>query len=106
MRKPFAIVGVVASFCLVSTASQQPELKTKSPSVGDDPPALRVTKWLQGAEVKEFAAGKVYVVDFWTTWCDPCIAVMPHISSLQKEYREQGVNFIGFTALDEKDNTL
>jgi len=106
MHKLLTVVGVVASIVLVSAAGQQPELKAKHLAAGDLTPALRVTKWLQGHEIKEFAAGKIYVVDFWATWCDPCIAVMPQISRLQKEYREKGVSFIGFTALDEKDNTL
>lgn len=30
--------------------------------------------------------GKVVVLEFWATWCSPCIASMPHIDSLQKKY--------------------
>ena len=68
--------------------------------VGDSAPPLKVTKWLRGQEVKAFEPGKVYVVEFWATWCGPCIACMPHLSSLQAEYEDKNVTVIGFTSRD------
>jgi thiol-disulfide isomerase/thioredoxin len=68
--------------------------------VGDSAPALKVSKWLQGQEVKSFEPGKVYVVEFWATWCGPCIAFMPHLAELQTQYKSEGVTIIGFTARD------
>jgi thiol-disulfide isomerase/thioredoxin len=67
---------------------------------GDLAPPLKVSKWLQGEEVKAFEPGKVYVVEFWATWCGPCIAFMPHLAELQAEYKEKGVTVIGFTSRD------
>jgi thiol-disulfide isomerase/thioredoxin len=77
---------------------------TKKLGVGDPAPALKATKWLQGQEVSKFESGKVYVVEFWATWCGPCIVVMPHVADLQAEYKDKGVTFIGFSAVD-KTNT-
>jgi thiol-disulfide isomerase/thioredoxin len=66
--------------------------------VGDPAPPLSVSSWLHGAEVKQFEAGRVYVVEFWATWCGPCVAIMPHMGDLQEEYRDKGVTFIGFAS--------
>ncbi len=72
--------------------------------VGDVAPPLKVTKWLQGEEVKAFANDKVYVVEFWATWCGPCIAAMPHLSDLQAEYRAKGLEVIGLTSKDPNNS--
>jgi len=61
--------------------------------IGDPAPELKVT-WLKGTPVETIANDKIYVVEFWATWCGPCKAAMPHISELAKQY-EGIVTFIG-----------
>jgi thiol-disulfide isomerase/thioredoxin len=45
--------------------------------------------------------GKILVVNFWATWCPPCRKEIPEFIALQKQYGEQGLQFVGI-ALDEK----
>ena len=44
--------------------------------------------------------GKVVVIDFWATWCGPCVGEMPKMKELYAEYRDRGVEFIG-VSLDQ-----
>ncbi len=39
--------------------------------------------------------GKVVVIDFWATWCSPCVAEVPHLKDLYERYHSRGVEFIG-----------
>ncbi len=72
--------------------------------VGDPAPPLKVSKWMQGTEVASLEKGKIYVVDFWATWCGPCIVMMPHLGEMQREYKNQGVTIIGFSAIDPSNS--
>ncbi len=45
--------------------------------------------------------GKVVVVNFWATWCPPCIQEMPVLNELYETYRDQGVEVLGLS-LDEE----
>ena len=67
---------------------------------GDPAPPVVVAAVVQGNPVETFTSDKVYVVEFWATWCGPCLAGMPHISTLQEEYGDE-VQFIGVTREDE-----
>lgn len=75
--------GILAcGFAFLTVQTQAlPELQ-----MGSLAPNLKVEQWLKGPEIKEFRPGHVYVVEFWGTWCGPCVASIPHLNELQAKY--------------------
>jgi thiol-disulfide isomerase/thioredoxin len=74
-------------------------------TVGSDAPPLNIEHWVQDGNgkfkaVTKFAAGKVYVVEFWATWCPPCVASMPHLAELQANYATKGVQVVSISDED------
>ncbi len=63
-------------------------------------------KDLRGRTVKlsDFK-GKVLLINFWATWCAPCLVEMPDLVKLQKEYESRGLQIVGITypPMDRKD---
>ncbi|PKO99022.1 MAG: hypothetical protein CVU13_07810 [Bacteroidetes bacterium HGW-Bacteroidetes-8] len=96
------LITVIFSFITIKAPSQptSPTLK-----IGDKAPGLMVTKWVKGNPVSGFEAGKVYVVEFWATWCQPCIAGMPHLSDLADKYRKD-ISVIGVSIMERGDDIL
>jgi thiol-disulfide isomerase/thioredoxin len=64
-------------------------------------------KDLDGKEVtlKDFR-GKVVLVNFWATWCDPCRTEIPWLIELQKKYGDQGFVVLGVSMDDEGEKVV
>ena len=105
--KPVRTIGValvLAAFLTASALAQQPKAEATL-KVGDAAPPLLIEKFVKGEPVKELEKGKVYVVEFWATWCGPCIAAFPHVTELQKKYADQGLTVIGVDIWERDDRS-
>ncbi|MCA1457297.1 TlpA family protein disulfide reductase [Bradyrhizobium sp. BRP22] len=63
-------------------------------------PPIKVENWLRGQPLTSFQPGKVYIVEFWATWCAPCVAALSDLVQLQEKYRDSGVEVVGIAALE------
>jgi len=87
------------TLCLITAAASAAEL-------GDPAAPLDIKDWVKGTPV-DLAAGKgktIYVVEFWATWCPPCRTSIPHLTELQKKFKDKGVVFVGVS--DEKTDVV
>lgn len=91
-------------FIVVVTAHAQ-NAALPSLIIGDAAPPLRIREWIKGTPVQQFEKGRVYVLEFWATWCAPCIAAMPHLSALAREYKDR-VTVIGIDIYEKKTTPI
>ncbi len=102
------LAAIFASLATVSALAQQSvqqsaERPAQQPApttqrlftIGDRAPEIDITHWLKGEPVTAFTPGQVYVLEFWATWCGPCVANMEHLSQAQDKYKDRGVTMIG-----------
>ena len=78
------------------TWDDQPDVrKAHTAREGKPMPALDLTGWVNGQVTTEQMKGKIVVVDFYATWCGPCMAAIPHNNELLKKYKDQGLLLVG-----------
>ena len=76
-KKLSTIAAFLGATSLVSSAQAAPTITTVTPST--------LKKAIQAQK------GKVVVVNFWATWCAPCVTELPGLAQLQKQYGKRGV---------------
>ena len=93
MKKAVMLTTLLAASALLASPVKALEL-------GDYAPALKISQWVKGDKVnlKEGRGKYIYVVEFWATWCGPCRASIPHITEIQKEFKNKGVVVVGVTS--------
>jgi thiol-disulfide isomerase/thioredoxin len=101
MRSILQLLSLLGIITATTHAQVIPINPSPSLNIGDPAPALWVRDWIKGTPVQQFEKGNVYVVEFWATWCKPCLAAMTHLSALAGEYKDR-VTLIGVDIYEKK----
>ncbi|MFG0261610.1 MAG: redoxin domain-containing protein [Novipirellula sp. JB048] len=93
---------LLTAACVVASLVPQVAKADATLGIGSPAPAIDVEHWLQDGKgffkpVTQFEEGKVYVIEFWATWCGPCVVSIPHLAELQNQFRGQGVQIISIS---------
>jgi peroxiredoxin len=94
IMKTIPVLCVSLALFAVSCSSGGPSAK-----LGMSAPPLQIAHWVKGTPLDLSAVQRqsVVVVEFWATWCPPCRTSIPHLSSLQKRFKDRGVIIVGIS---------
>ena len=103
MRVSFRIILMLWAGVAAVCVSAQPDQKQVA-ALRNAPP-LKLDKLLQAPAGTSTdwtkLKGKLVVIDFWATWCSPCVEAIPHFNQMAKELADQPIVFIAVTDDDE-----
>ncbi|MBD9361376.1 TlpA family protein disulfide reductase [Methylomonas fluvii] len=77
-------------FAVPEAGKSTPQINFSLPDLADTPQS--VTQW----------QGKILIINFWATWCPPCLKEIPEFIKLQDEYKDKGVQFVGIAIEDKQ----
>jgi len=80
------------TFLTIGNAYAQSNIK-----VNEKAPTINITDWIENVPNDKTLSDKYIVLEFWATWCGPCIAAVPHMNSIQKEFNQKDLYYISIT---------
>jgi peroxiredoxin len=94
--------GVIAVLLAAMIYRVVPYLEIHNVEVGDKAPGFELADDSgQGVNLSDFR-GKYVLLNFWATWCPPCVEEMPSLSALHERLKDQGLVVLG-VSVDESE---
>lgn len=96
MRRAFALIGFLTILLAGCYSSRRP------PRIGTTPPDFSVQDSDRKVSLDELH-GKVVVLNFWATWCPPCIEEMPSLVEMQQRMKDKGITVLAVSVDVDED---
>ncbi len=74
-----------------------PSYSQSNIALGEKAPEIHITDWIANVPEDKNLSNKYIVLDFWATWCGPCIEAVPHMNELQEQFDRADLYFISLT---------
>jgi peroxiredoxin len=99
---PFVFASLAPLGALSCTDAQSAQAESH-PLIGNPAPPFALDSANGKGKVSMSGlAGKVVVLDFWATWCEPCKKSFPHLQDLNTKYKASGLVIVGVSEDDDK----
>ncbi|MBI3737225.1 redoxin domain-containing protein [Candidatus Sumerlaeota bacterium] len=89
-----------AAFALGLAALQLQSIAAQ-PDIGEPAPDIKIFQWIPPEAGNALPIpglkGKIIIIDFWATWCGPCVAAIPHLNKLVEKFGGKNVVFLAMT---------
>lgn len=86
------LIIIISIFLTVGNTYAQSNIK-----VGERAPEIHITNWIENVPVNKELNNKYIVLEFWATWCGPCIAAVPHMNKLQQAFHQRDLYYLSMT---------
>ncbi|MGA1978987.1 MAG: TlpA disulfide reductase family protein [Sedimentisphaerales bacterium] len=91
-KNPFLSFLAMVVAVVVFAAVAAHFFKNSSGFIGSIAPPIQINEWITSPPPD--LSGRVYVLEFWATWCPPCVRSIPHMVRLADKYKDKSVPFI------------
>ena len=89
--------NIIILFCIIVFAAIDFTCLSDQPPnlIGRDMPRLAIKNWISKDKLSpRDLEGRIYIIEFWATWCPHCVKEMPRLNELARKYRQNEVFFI------------
>ena len=89
-RRSFSALALIAAACAATAQVERPV------RLGEKLPPLELD-YIKGDKIIAPNGKNITLVEFWATWCKPCLKTIPHLTAIQKRFEDRGLQVIGIS---------